>query len=278
MDGDGRPDEWNPGTCDTELDALDQNSCESLSGLTLDPDIDGDGVLNEDDAFPLNPYAAVDEDKDGLPDEWVTGSCDETLSTVDPQSCESLSGLTLDPYPNDTNNDGVPNDPDNPLADDDGDCILNGDEKEGFELIDDKPPVVIAPADRTVNASGTLTSVSLGEPVAYDCQNKEDVVLPLKTTEPFTFGVKADNRGPFSVGVHTVTWKAVDAAGNVSTDTQTVTVIGQDEGASGNGSGGGGGGSVGSGGGGGSLGLFTLVLMLVLTAKRFATRRFINAR
>lgn len=60
-------------------------------------DSDGDGVVDADDSFPNNYYAAIDTDKDGMPDSFIAG-CGDT------QTCEALSGLTLD-Y--DDDNDGV---------------------------------------------------------------------------------------------------------------------------------------------------------------------------
>src|SRR5690554_2065677 len=69
-------------------------------------DRDGDSYLDEDDKFPDNYAAAIDADGDGYPDSWNEG-CDVT--------CQQNSGLTLDAYPNDFDNDGVPDhlDPDN---------------------------------------------------------------------------------------------------------------------------------------------------------------------
>uniref|UniRef100_UPI00099044BE hypothetical protein n=1 Tax=Microbulbifer mangrovi TaxID=927787 RepID=UPI00099044BE len=93
-DGDGLPDRWND-ECDS--------ACQSASGLTLDDDNDGDGVTNDNDAFPANPAAAADADNDGMPDAWLA-ACDS--------DCQSTSGLSLDPSPNDTDNDGVVNDQD----------------------------------------------------------------------------------------------------------------------------------------------------------------------
>ncbi|WP_428819613.1 GlyGly-CTERM sorting domain-containing protein [Microbulbifer sp. MCCC 1A16149] len=93
-DMDGLPDRWND-DCDS--------ACQSASGLTLDDDNDGDGVANIDDAFPANPAAAADADNDGMPDAWHA-ACDS--------DCQATSGLTLDPSPNDTDNDGVINDQD----------------------------------------------------------------------------------------------------------------------------------------------------------------------
>ncbi len=52
-------------------------------------DNDGDGVDNTQDAFPGDPAASVDEDKDGYPDVWNEGH-DESTSTT---------GLKLDEFP-----------------------------------------------------------------------------------------------------------------------------------------------------------------------------------
>jgi hypothetical protein len=49
------------GTFDEDIDdILDQD----------DEDQDGDGCLDELDRYPRNPYACVDENEDGIPDEW----------------------------------------------------------------------------------------------------------------------------------------------------------------------------------------------------------------
>lgn len=93
-DGDGRPDSWNE-NCDSQ--------CQSDSNLELDPDRDGDGVDDDSDPFPLSAAASVDADKDGLPDAWNDYCYSE---------CQDESGLTLDPYPDDTDNDGVINEED----------------------------------------------------------------------------------------------------------------------------------------------------------------------
>jgi Ca2+-binding RTX toxin-like protein len=73
------------------------------------------------------------------------------------------------------------------------------------------PPVVTAPADITAEATGPTTAVALGTATAID-----DVDGALTATP--------DNTGPFPVGITIVTWTATDAAGNVGTDTQSVTV------------------------------------------------------
>ncbi len=70
-------------------------------------DSDGDGVYDEEDAFPTDPAASVDEDEDGYPDEWNEGMS-RNDSTSDPK-------LFLDRYPDDpdkwaddTDGDGYP--------------------------------------------------------------------------------------------------------------------------------------------------------------------------
>ena len=57
-------------------------------------DTDGDGVSDEEDAFPDDPAASVDTDEDGLPDDWNEGATAEQIADSD---------LTLD---NDDDNDG----------------------------------------------------------------------------------------------------------------------------------------------------------------------------
>ena len=57
-----------------------------------DNDSDDDGVQNTQDAFPLDPAASVDTDRDGYPDAWNAGM-DESDSTT---------GLTLDAFPQDS--------------------------------------------------------------------------------------------------------------------------------------------------------------------------------
>ena len=53
-DGDGMPDNWNPGYDGTGSD------------LILDDDDDGDGVLDVDDALPQDPNEQLDTDRDGI--------------------------------------------------------------------------------------------------------------------------------------------------------------------------------------------------------------------
>ncbi|MFT5442131.1 MAG: hypothetical protein ACI8W3_001173 [Myxococcota bacterium] len=54
-------------------------------------DGDGDGVINEDDAFPLDPAAARDSDHDGYPDAWNSGMGGD----------DSIEALGIDAFPYD---------------------------------------------------------------------------------------------------------------------------------------------------------------------------------
>jgi hypothetical protein len=54
-------------------------------------DGDGDGVTNDEDAFPLDPSASMDSDHDGYPDSWNPGMGPE----------DSTEALVLDAFPND---------------------------------------------------------------------------------------------------------------------------------------------------------------------------------
>jgi hypothetical protein len=77
---------------------------------------------------------------------------------------------------------------------------------------DTTAPLVSAPADLTVAASGDLTSVSLGQGTATDLV--DGALLPTATPV-----------GPFTAGSHVVTWRATDRAGNTGSATQLVTVV-----------------------------------------------------
>lgn len=78
-------------------------------------------------------------------------------------------------------------------------------------ITDNTPPVVSAPAAITLEATGYTTAVALGQAAATDL-----VDGALTAT--------ANQLGPFTVGVHTVTWSATDSHNNVGTATQVITI------------------------------------------------------
>lgn len=76
---------------------------------------------------------------------------------------------------------------------------------------DAEAPVVTAPADTTLEATGATTSVTLGQASAIDTVDGELTAM-------------ADNTGPFAPGTYTITWSASDTSANTGTDTQIVTI------------------------------------------------------
>ncbi len=76
---------------------------------------------------------------------------------------------------------------------------------------DTTPPVITVPAEITVNSDETETAVNIGQATATDAVEVQSV--------------SNDAPSLFPVGVTTVTWSAVDTSGNVSTDTQKITVV-----------------------------------------------------
>lgn len=72
-------------------------------------------------------------------------------------------------------------------------------------------PVVTAPPDITVEATGPLTAVISGSAVALDAVDG-------------ALTASMNPTGPFAVGIHVVTWSASDTSGNTGTDTQVITV------------------------------------------------------
>jgi peptidoglycan/xylan/chitin deacetylase (PgdA/CDA1 family) len=79
---------------------------------------------------------------------------------------------------------------------------------------DASPPTILSPPPRTVEASGTLTNVTLGFPTVSDNVSPPGSIV-------------VTNNAPahgFPVGITNVVWTATDAAGNSATATQKITV------------------------------------------------------
>ncbi|PIZ75162.1 hypothetical protein COY05_04720 [Candidatus Peregrinibacteria bacterium CG_4_10_14_0_2_um_filter_38_24] len=84
-----------------------------------DPDMDGDGVINENDAFPLDPKEQYDTDGDGKGDNFDTDDDNDGVP-------DDLDGMPLDPNETlDTDKDGIGNNAD---TDDDGDKLSDAEE------------------------------------------------------------------------------------------------------------------------------------------------------
>jgi|GEM_PF-179679 len=89
------------GSLDIDGDGI-SNCDELLAGSDMnnnqEDDTDGDGIKNHEDVYPEWVAVSQDDDGDGLPDQWNNGCY---------ASCQTNSGLTLDPYPFDFDNDGI---------------------------------------------------------------------------------------------------------------------------------------------------------------------------
>ena len=96
-------------------------------GDNTDDDNDNDGVLDDDDAFWLDPAASLDTDGDGYPDEWNANATEEQIAASD---------LQIDEMPNDpteyldTDGDGIGNNAD---PDDDGDGANDEDDVDPLD-------------------------------------------------------------------------------------------------------------------------------------------------
>ncbi|MGC1708588.1 MAG: HYR domain-containing protein, partial [Nitrosotalea sp.] len=77
---------------------------------------------------------------------------------------------------------------------------------------DTTPPTIRAPADMTVNATGTLTPVNVGQATTTDNIG----IASLTNNSP---------QQGFPVGITIVTWTAVDVGGNTANATQKITVV-----------------------------------------------------
>lgn len=107
---------------DTRLPYIDYGG-----GLTImdtyNADQDEDGVGAVLDAFPNHSAASIDDDGDGYPDTW-NANCDT--------DCRETSGLTLDDFPNDRDNDGINDQED----DDDNNDGINDADSDSDGLIE----------------------------------------------------------------------------------------------------------------------------------------------
>jgi len=185
LDGDGitdaSDDDRDGDGVSNDDDAFPDNAAESSdtdgdgTGNNADDDDDNDGVLDADDAFPENPLYNADQDGDGTPDEEDDDIDGEGLSN------EEEAVLGTDPLNTDTDGDGV-NDKDDPFPldagesqDTDGDGIGDNidDDRDGDGVSndDDLAPNNSAPK-AVLDEDVILTSID--EPVVFDASDSVD--------------------------------------------------------------------------------------------------------
>lgn len=201
--------------------------------LVAGSDRDRDGHDDEHDEFPDDPKEHSDRDKDHVGDNRDEFPDDET------EHSDHDKDRKGDNKDEDRDGDGYlnkhekiagsdPKDEDSIPADMDGDFIpdvidpdIDGDGVDNERDLnptdptvttDTVAPVIIAPAAVTVEATGLNTAVVTGVAIAADNVDA-------------TITVSSDAPASYPVGTTTVTYSAIDAAGNSSTATQTVTVV-----------------------------------------------------
>lgn len=193
-------------TVDTDSDGVGDNADAFPSDATETLDTDGDGVGDNADAFPNNIAASVDADNDGKPDEW-NANCDA--------SCQDGSGLVLDAWLGDTDNDGVVNIndafPNNPAETTDTDSDGVGDNADVFP--NDPNETADADADGVGdNADAFPTNIAAsvdvdndGKPEAWNascdvtCQDKSGLTLDVATDA--ATGTSTSSGGGGSLGL-----------------------------------------------------------------------------
>lgn len=162
----------------SELDPTTGSIDTVVAPAETNPDIDGDGVLNADDAYPNDPTADTDTDGDGAPDVAYTDASRATVDTARSDADDDNDGWldSEDDYPTDAtrfldpaldrDSDTVANGSDNcPLTsnidqtDTDGDGVgdaCTGD-NDGDGVLDtsDNCPVNANPSQKDTDADGT---------------------------------------------------------------------------------------------------------------------------
>lgn len=172
-----------------------------------DTDIDGDGLEDHIiDQLPYHLAAWEDSDYDGMPESWADG-CDA--------SCQQASGLVLDAYPNDTDNDGVSNEFDTDNNRDDGlpsidavggtlTLVANNEGYTGYHFDDSQLTTMVAELSMwdAVDSPAELTVIAWLNGQNLLRQNAD--------------GTPADDINDTPTGTHTLYWQVQDQAGNLS--------------------------------------------------------------
>jgi hypothetical protein len=202
------------------------------------PDTDSDGVVDFIDNCPATSNAGQ-QDNDG--DQVINQN-----TTADPAQSIGVSTPGGDACDIDDDNDGISDvdealypaclDPFNQAdatQDCDGDGLnniteINDGDPDTVPDVDSVGPVVIAPADVTVNAKGYVTSVDIGVASAGDGNDGSiSIIKPIvdatlsACSELSSYPLKAP---AFRPGAHVVRWTTCDKAGNISFDAQNVRV------------------------------------------------------
>ena len=80
-----------------------------------------------------------------------------------------------------------------------------------ISVVDTRPPIIQSPMDIVELTDASQVTLDLGQPLVFD-------LVDINPT------IENDAVFPLSAGLHTITWTATDASGNVSTTTQSVNI------------------------------------------------------
>ncbi len=167
-----------------------------LNGV-IHRDSDSDGILEFEDAFPMQSAAYLDEDQDGYPDDWNV-NCNV--------QCQLNSGLVLDHQLNDTDNDGVINDIDTDNSTDNGVPELSQVASEVSVMVDSENSEIVALNwDYAFFSHLNAYDVVDGFDLDYEARLKGELIGP-----------NEEGRINLPAGRLEIEWVAIDAAGNRS--------------------------------------------------------------
>ncbi|QPG05858.1 DUF4347 domain-containing protein [Salinimonas marina] len=223
-------------TLDTDNDGIGNNA---------DTDDDGDKVADRVDVFPLDPTESLDTDADGIGNNADTDDDNDNVE-------DRRDAFPLDPKETlDTDNDGIGNNAD---TDDDGDGMPDSYEAEqGFDSLDasdgrqdldgdgtinseeflqnsdpftdERGPVFAPVAPFIIDATGTFTRIT-AQMIEEAIEVSVTSALDADCCKPELVGLEAEGT-QFRPGRHILTWKAVDAEGNVGEIEQIVDIYPQ---------------------------------------------------
>lgn len=94
-----------------------------------------------------------------------------------------------------------------------------GKAEQVITIVDTTPPRLTPPPGKTIEATGTLTTVPLGSAAVSDLVDGTTLVAV-----PYVNGEVVNGIPAFGVGTHTVVWRVADAAGNAAEASQTILV------------------------------------------------------
>jgi hypothetical protein len=190
------------------------------------PDWDGDGVADAQDAFPNDPNEWSDTDSDGMGNNADTDDDNDGVGdTQDAFPEDRTETLDTDGDAKGDNSDNCPSVANPNQKDTDGDGVGDACDTPPRDTV---APVVIAPGVATLNSQNHLTRFALS--ALGTARATDDTDGPLTPTL-----VAADGDAPtfregrivLKPGRHTLVWSATDAAGNTGRATQQVDVLPQ---------------------------------------------------